>query len=151
MPLRLLLGLLLLAIAASAHAAAPEQWEAVSETAMAITGNVRFLPDRITFRNGKSLPLAPAGDIQAFGTPKETVSATLYRVRKPGDPVLLNGNRLCGGKGRQRVTFIAVWKPAPVGNDIAPRGMAAFSGSARLTVAGGSDFCGTYYYQTGHH
>ena len=146
MPIRFVLALLFLAIVAPALAAAPEQWEAVSKTAMAITGNVRFSPDRITFGNGKSLPLAPAGDISGFGTPTGTASATLYRVIAPSNPVLLHGNRLCG----QPVTFIAVWKPARVGSDIDPREMAAFSGSARPTVAGGSDFCGTYYYELGH-
>jgi hypothetical protein len=112
------------------------RWEAVSTTALAITGDVTFSPDRITFGNRKSLPLAPAGTAPNFdGSGKKT--ATLYRVMAPDDPVLLHGNRLCGGKGPQPVTFIAVWKPDLVGSDIDPRGMAAFSGSARPTVAGG--------------
>jgi hypothetical protein len=151
MPIRFLLLLLSLVLAARspALAAAPEQWEAVSTTAMAITGNVRFSPDRITFQNGKFLPLEPAGIVPQFGEAMGTVSATLYRVKKPDGPVLLQGTRLCGGRGPQPVTFIAVWKPAPVASDIDPRTMAAFSGSVRPTVAGGPNFCGTYGYEAG--
>ena len=40
--------------------AAPEQWEAVNKMAMAITGNVRFSPNRITCQNGKFLAVTPA-------------------------------------------------------------------------------------------
>ena len=89
---------LVLAARSPALAASPEQWEAVSTTASSITGNVRFSPDRITFQNGKSLPLEPAGVVPQFGEAMGTVSATLYRVTKPDDPALLQGTRLCGGK-----------------------------------------------------
>ena len=107
-----------------------------------------FSPDRITFGNGKSLPLATAGAAPRFDwSGKKT--ATLYTVTAPDDPVLLHGNRLCGGRGPQPVTFIAIWKPDLVGSDVDPRGMAAFSGSARPTVAGGPGFCGTYNYEAG--
>jgi hypothetical protein len=126
-----------------------EKWEAVSTTAMAITGDLIFSPDRITFGNGKSLPLAPFGTVPTFSAPMESVNATLYRVTTPGDPVLLHGNRLCGGRAPQPVTFIVVWKPARVGSDVDPRSMAAFSGDTRPTAAGGPGFCGTYNYEAG--
>ena len=48
-----------------------------------------------------------------------------------------------------RLADIAVWKPDLVGSDIDPRSMAAFSGSAPPTVAGGPGFCGTYNYEAG--
>jgi hypothetical protein len=64
MPTRFLLLLLaLVRVPRSPALAAPERWEAVSKTAMAITGNVRFSPNRITFQKGKFLALAPAGTI----------------------------------------------------------------------------------------
>ncbi|MFL5266200.1 MAG: hypothetical protein ACJ8AH_06300 [Stellaceae bacterium] len=134
-------------MAQSGASAAPpgDHWEAVSTTAIAITGDVTFSPGRITFGNGKSLPLAPAGAMPEFGAPMGTVSATLYRVTSPADPVLLHGNRLCG----QPVTFIVVWKPARVGSDVDPRAVAAFSGSARPVGAEGPGFCGTYHYEAG--
>jgi hypothetical protein len=126
--------LALLAAALLAHsrawpAPAGEHWEAVSTTALAITGDVTFAPDRITFGNGPSLPLAPAGTVPGFDwSGKKT--ATLYSVTAPANPVLLHGNRLCGGREPPPVTFIAVWKPDLVGSDIDPRSMAAFSGSS---------------------
>jgi hypothetical protein len=67
---------------------------------MAITGDVTLPPDRITFANHKSFPLAPAGTVPEFAAPTERVSATLYRVTAPDDPVLLHGNRLCEGRAR---------------------------------------------------
>jgi hypothetical protein len=112
-------------------------------------GDVTFAPDRIAFANGKGLPLAPAGTVPDFEVYGKKLNATLYRVTAPDDPVLLQGTRLCGGHGPQPVTFIAVWTPAPIGSDVDPRGMAAFSGSARPTVAGGVNFCGTYHYEAG--
>ena len=39
-------------------ASAGEQWTAYSKNAIAITGNVTFSSDRLTFGNGRSLPLA---------------------------------------------------------------------------------------------
>jgi hypothetical protein len=100
-------------------------------------------PDRL--QNGKFLPPEAAGIVSQFGETMGTVSATLYRATTPYDPVLLHGNRLCGGP----VTFVAVWKPAPVASDIDPRAMAARSGSARPAAAGGPNFCGTYNYEAG--
>jgi len=139
----------LLAVSCAWAAIPGEHWEAVSTTAMAITGDVTFSPDRITFGNGKSLPLATSGTMPQFGAAMGTVSATLYKVTAPDDPVLLHGSRLCGGRAPQPVTFIAIWKPALVGSDVDPRSMAAFSGSVRPTVAGGPGFCGTYTYEAG--
>jgi hypothetical protein len=106
MPIRFLLSLLACALVAQspALAASPEQWEAVSTTAMAITGNVRFSPDRITFQNGKFLAFAPAGAITVTEG-RENRPATLYRVTKPDDPILLQGTRLCGGRTPEPVTF----------------------------------------------
>jgi hypothetical protein len=140
---------LLLGVSGAWAAAAGEHWEAVSTTAMAITGDVTFSPERITFGNGNSLPLATSGTMPEFGAATGAVNATLYKVTAPDDPALLHGNRLCGGRAPQLVTFIAIWKPALVGSDIDPRSLAAFSGSVRPTAAGGPGFCGTYNYEAG--
>jgi hypothetical protein len=129
------------------HAASPEQWQAASNTATAITGNVTFSADQIKFQNGKSLPLTPAGTIRGFLTNGQKVNATLFRVTRPDDPVLLGGNRLCGGKTPEPVTFIALWKHAPFGGDIDPRDIAVFSGSAAPTDDKG--VCATYSYEAG--
>jgi len=127
----------LLAFAQSpALAASLEQWEAVSRTAMAVTGTVQFSADRITFQNGKFLPLAPAGTI-TVSEGRESRPATLYRVTKPDDPVLLQGNRLCGGRTPDPVIFIVVWRHRPFGGDVDPRDLIVYSGNAsRRMVAG---------------
>ena len=132
-------------------ASAGEQWTAYSKTALSITGDVTLASDRITFGNGKSLPLAPAGDVAGFkGDDGKPVNATLYRVTAPDDPLLLNGNRLCGGRGPQPATFVVVWKrPVGVKGDPDLRTMAAFSGSERPREAGGPNLCGTYNYEPG--
>jgi hypothetical protein len=84
------------------------------------------------------------------GDDGKPVNATLYRVTAPDDPLLLNGNRLCGGRGPQPATFVVVWK-RPVGfkGDPDLRTMAAFSGSERPREAGGPNLCGTYNYEPG--
>ena len=85
MPIRFLLSVLAIVLAAQfpALAASPEQWEAVSTTAMSITGKVRFSPDRITFQNGKFLPLAPGQERSRLPRGASSRPATLYRVTKP--------------------------------------------------------------------
>jgi hypothetical protein len=125
----------------------PEVWEPVSTTAMAITGRITLAPDRITFGNRASLPLEPAGEVTGFLAEGHRVTATLYRVTEPGNPVLLRGSRLCGN-GRP-IRAIAVWQPPPIGN--APpgqdRSLAAFSGTAPPKAADDPGSCGTFHYE----
>src|SRR6516162_8095798 len=139
--IRFLLLSLTFAFAAPALAASPEQWEAVSTAAMSITGNVRFSPDRITFQNGKSLALAPAGTMMVTEG-RESRAATLYEVVKPENPVLLRGNRLCDAP----VTFITVWRHQPFGGDVDPRDLIVYSGTGSPATGGGHS-CATYSYR----
>lgn len=83
-------------------AAAAETWQPLSKTALSITGRVQFSPTRITFQNGKFLPIAAA-------TP-EGIDGQVFKVLRPGDPVLIRGNKLCGSAP---VTFVVISK----GND----------------------------------
>ncbi|MGH6843688.1 MAG: hypothetical protein ACRECU_02990, partial [Methylocella sp.] len=121
----------------------PEKWSATSHTAMAITGDVRFSPSKITFENGKALPLTLFEKASLFKDDIEGgVMAHIYKVVTPSDPKLLNGNRLCGGAKPVPVTFIAVWKPKSGGVWMAP--------SSRTTKPKGmDDICGTYRYEPG--
>jgi len=143
------LGATLLAAGSALGQEAPlaEQWEPVSTTAMAITGRVTFAPDRITFANRASLPLEPAGEVPNFQADGQRLTATLYRVTEPGNPVLLRGSRLCGN-GRP-VRSIVVWTPPPIGN--APlgggRSLAAFSGQGAPKAADDPGSCGTFAYE----
>ena len=109
-----------------------------------MTGDVAFTGTAITFHNGASLHLAPAGQIDAFKDAGEVVHAVIFRVVEPADPLLLNGNRLCGG-GRP-VTYLAVSQPAPLPGDKSPRSMSAFSGGQRPSSTDTKGFCGTYNY-----
>jgi hypothetical protein len=125
-----------------AHAAGiPERWSASSHTATAITGDVQFSPSQITFENGKALPLTLFEKASSFKDDIEGgVMADIYKVVTPADPILLNGNRLCGGAKPLPVTFIAVWKPKSGGV-----WMASTSGATKPKDM--SDICGTYGYE----
>jgi hypothetical protein len=128
-------------------AVAQERWTASSTTALSVTGHVSFSAHRIRFFNGRVLQLSPPEKAPSFVVAGEPVEAAIYRVVKPRDLKLKNGNHLCGSAGKSRaVTFIAVWKPAPLPGDKEPRGMAAFSGSEMPAAATGPGFCGTYNY-----
>jgi hypothetical protein len=114
---------------------------------MAITGRVILATDRITFGNRASLPLEPAGEVPGFLADGQRVTATLYRVTEPGNPVLLRGSRLCGN-GRP-IRAIAVWQPPPIGNAAPSQGrsLTAFTGTTPPTGAEDSDSCGTFHYE----
>jgi hypothetical protein len=132
----------------SASAGTTERWTATSTTSMSITGNVTFSPERIRFSNGRALALSSPEKVAAFKVIDEPVEATIYRVVKPSDMKLKNGNHLCGSAGKSRpVTFIAVWKPVPLPGDKEPRGMAAFSGDKAPASVADAGSCGTFNYQ----
>lgn len=96
-----------LALALSLCIATPalaDTYAAISNTAMAITGDIEFDDFGITFENGKQIVFAELiGD--SFVVGGETVNASVYSVAEPSDPVLNNGNRLCGAP----VTYVASW------------------------------------------
>jgi hypothetical protein len=96
-----------LALALSLCIATPalaDTYAAISNTAMAITGDIEFDDFGITFENGKQIVFAELiGD--SFVVSDETVNASVYSVAEPSDPVLNNGNRLCGAP----VTYVASW------------------------------------------
>jgi hypothetical protein len=136
---------------ASPQAAPPgEQWEAYSKTATAITGNVTLSPDRITFGNGKSLPLSSAGTIPDYVTVWGKRTATLFRVTTPDDPVLLHGTRLCGKDAApEPVTFIVVASPHQAEANF--RSMDVFSSSEPPKGVENPNFCGNYNFERPAH
>lgn len=110
--------------------AACAKWTATSRTATAITGDITTCPGTLSFGNGTKLKLQFVGNKKgswAFGSAD---SAMIYRVTPPSDPLLLNGNTLCG----EPVHFIAL---SPTGD-----------GRLGMTVFGAqlSDFCAVYFY-----
>ena len=82
-----------------------DTYAAVSNTAMSITGDIELDETGITFENGEQVTFGGkvADRLTVDG---EEVEASVFSLAKPADPVLLNGNRLCGDP----VTFAAAWE-----------------------------------------
>lgn len=81
---------------------------AISSTAMAITGNIQFDDFSIVFENGEELVFDELlGD--SFIVDGAEVGASVYSIKTPADPVLNNGNRLCG---QGKITYLASWGDA---------------------------------------
>jgi hypothetical protein len=126
---------------------APETWTPINPVAQSVTGRVTFTPGAIAFQNGKSLSLAPGGQMLFKpGPKKKKVMVDLYRVTPPEDPVLENGNKLCRSGS---IAFLIVWKSEKTGKETDPRTLAPFSG--QKLNAGSSDDCGRYVYDAGSH
>lgn len=112
-----------------------DAYTAVSSTAVSVTGDIQFDDFSITFANGKTMEFS---DLVAdhFMVGGETVPASVYRVRKPADPVLENGNRLCGSG---KVSYMASWDG---GGDLTI--LAVFTGTAAPTSD--DEMCASYTY-----
>jgi hypothetical protein len=126
-----------------------EHWTAADTTASSITGDVFFSPDKIIFQNGKSLSLALVGQVAGF-TIDSGVSkvATIYRVIRPADPVLLNTNRFCPGRSHTPVTYIAVWIPGKVlPDDYDPRALDLFTGKQPPRFDNDPSYCAGFGYE----
>lgn len=115
-------------ISAAAHA---ETWQPVSKTAISITGKVIFTKHKITFQNGQSLPIKAASE--------DGIDGQLFKVLKPADPVLLQGNTLCG---RSTVKYFLV-----VGQEGTGRDLSVYDGKGEPTQETSS--CATYSYRVG--
>ncbi|WP_050767608.1 hypothetical protein [Aurantimonas manganoxydans] len=107
---------------------------ATSTTAMAITGDVEMDDFSMVFADGTRLDFDElVGD--SFVVDGEPVNASVYSVAAPMDPVLLNGNRLCGSGP---VTYVASWGSD---SDVA---VAVFD--TQDIPGSDADMCALYYY-----
>ena len=134
-----------IALAASLFAStaphAAERLSALSKTAMSITGDIQFSPTRIVFANKVALKLARLATAVPFKSYfDDGVAADLFQILTPHDPLLLNGNRLCGSG--KPLSFLLVWrsKTAPADWTIAPS-------TAETAPLDASGICGTYSYR----
>jgi hypothetical protein len=93
------------AFAFAATAAQADSYAAISNTAMAITGDIEFDDFSIVFANGEELVFAELV-ADNFVVDGRRVPASIYSIETPADPVLENGNRLCG---MGDVTYLASW------------------------------------------
>jgi hypothetical protein len=114
-----------------------ERWSPYSRTATSITGPILLSKTRLQAAKVE-YPLRIAADLQNFSADEGMVSAQVFAVKSPKNPVLLNGNRLCNGP----VRWMAVWRKGP--NMLV---MAAFAGRQMPTSIGASGICGTFYYE----
>jgi hypothetical protein len=106
-----------------------EHWIATSTAAISITGDLTVRPDRIVFSNGASLPIRRLRSTAFKDELGLTVRATVYRVTRPADPVLLRGNHLCGGTPAVPVSYVVLWDSKPVMPGAGDgRAFAAYSG-----------------------
>ena len=95
------------------------------------------------FRNGKTLPLAPAGTIPNYEINGQVVPGAVYRLTKPEEPKFVGGSRLCGSG--KPVACLVVTRPKPTFGDKASRSLSVFTGSEPPTSA--ATTCGDYNYE----
>ncbi|SFT85669.1 hypothetical protein [Mesorhizobium sp. YR577] len=120
----------------TAHAYTDEDsYVAVSNTAMSVTGDIQFDDFSITFENGKTLSFSGLVS-DTFVVDGEEIPASVYQVSRPGDPVLENGNRLCGSGA---VTYIANWDDG--GRSL----IAVFTGDE--APSSNEEMCASYTYE----
>jgi hypothetical protein len=103
---RRLIALPLVAVAALASPDAVAQgWRATSTAGISITGDIRVERDAIILANSRRLRLRFVTKRKGLWSPVgDAAPGAIYRLSKPSDPHLLNGNTLCGIK----VTYIVL-------------------------------------------
>lgn len=128
--------LVLLALGLGSTTALADSYTALSNTAMSITGDIELDDFEIVFANGKRLEFS---DLVAdtFIVDDEQVPASLYRVKNPADPVLENGNRLCGSG---KVTYIANWDAGD-----GTTGISVFTGAT--APESNDEMCASFFYE----
>ncbi|UIJ72660.1 hypothetical protein [Aurantimonas sp. HBX-1] len=114
-----------------------DDYAAISGTAMAITGDVSFDDFSLVFENGETLVFE---DLVAdsFEVGGETVGASVFSLAEAADPVLLNGNTLCGGEA---VTYVGSWSGSMEGTTI----IAFFS--TQDEPSSDAEMCASYTYE----
>lgn len=126
-----------------------ESWKPNSTIARSVTGSVNFTGTKVTFENGAALFLTQYQQESDFGESEREVHATIYKVKNPSDPKLLNGNRLCGfGEHEFPVKYIAVWTPVSgSANPAQERVMGVYTtDQPPKTIHGGSQLCHDFRY-----
>ncbi|MFN7012089.1 MAG: hypothetical protein ACK4PN_18895 [Allorhizobium sp.] len=82
-----------------------DDYAALSTTASSITGDISFDDFEMVFENGAKIEFDEL-IADHFTVDGKNVPASVYSVKPPGNPELLNGNRLCG---ESPVTYLASW------------------------------------------
>jgi len=128
------IAVVVLAMGASSSALA-DDYAAYSNTASSITGDISMDDFSISFANGESLDFSSLVS-DHFRVDGHRVAASVYRVKRPADPELENGNKLCGSGD---VSYVATW-----GAGEGLTAVAVFTGNA--VPQSDEDMCGSYIY-----
>jgi hypothetical protein len=115
-----------------------DDYKAVSNTAMSVTGDISMDDFSITFETGDELSFSNLV-ADHFIVDGERVPASVYRVGDPSDPELLNGNRLCGSGP---VTYVVNWS---AGDGLSA--IAVFTG--RHAPKSSDEMCASYTFEEG--
>ena len=113
-----------------------DDYAAISGTAMAVTGDVSFDDFSLVFENGETLVFEELV-ADSFEVGGETVGASVFSLSEAADPVLLNGNTLCG----EAVTYVGSWSGAMEETTI----IAFFS--TQDEPASDAEMCASYTYE----
>jgi hypothetical protein len=143
---RLMIGMIALLVVGSAQAQERGYWNAASNTAKSITGDLSFTPDKITI-NFATFTLAQIRELkpneqQVLFPDVGAGAGNLYRVQIPGDKKFQHKNTLCGS---DETDWIVTWVAGKTLH------VAMFSGGAIPTLtpdalASNQRLCGTYTY-----
>ena len=122
----LMVAVVAFGLAQSAAAADLEgKWEAQSNTATSITGNIQVAEDAITFADGTRLGMSADGSAKGkWGDQQHPVEGAIYRLEPPADPALLNGNRFCGMPDK-KATYVVL---APIDDGLS---LLVYTGDAK--------------------
>ena len=132
-------SLLAFGLLAAASPSGETRWMAVSQTAIAITGDISLGREQVVMA-GARFPLRRAGEAPRFHADDGDHPAIVSAVTRSMNPGLLNKNRLCDAP----VSWIVTWRS---GAD--QLGMAVFSGHDQPIGESGGGLCGTFSYVRG--
>lgn len=114
------------------------KWEAQSNTATSITGNIQVAEDAITFGDGTRLGMSADGSAKGkWGDQQDPVEGAIYRLEPPADPALLNGNQFCGMPDK-KATYVVL---APIDDGLS---LLVYTGDAKPMPDASS--CAIYNY-----
>ncbi|UPA23292.1 hypothetical protein [Shinella oryzae] len=113
-----------------------ETYAAVSNTAVSITGDIELDETGITFENGEQLTFEEQM-ADRFTVDGQSVEAHVFSLAEARDPVLLNGNTLCGAP----VTYVASWETSDGSGTV----LAVFS--TPQPPESDADMCASYTYE----
>jgi len=141
-----MIAMVLLSVAGLAPAQEKGYWNATSNTARSITGDLSFTPDKITI-NFTTFTLAQIRTLkpdeqQALFPDVGSGAGNLYRVQIAGDKKFIRKNTLCGS---DETDWIVTWVSGKTLH------VAMFSGGSIPTLtpdalASNQRLCGTYMY-----